>query len=1116
MTRERRLPPARKSLCVLLAALLALLVLPTHALCDVAPPEVRELARLFRAQRSPMPSFTEPFTTDLRQWGLLLPIDRHGMVLAGEGGTVPGAERLFVPGLLLRDGALSCRVRLSPGDEGYLMFRASDEADAAYQFVLSTRPGVPPAGFAKKHNLDQLYGGARVGHSYRVPVPSEAWVEVELFFQGPVLLALVGGEPAAYYDHAASREGSLSFYCGARPMALRDLAVHTFHDEEPPSPYGLSRPAPSRSSHTPGETPLLFAPGEGPPLAPRRGRDRLEEPPNQPLAWRRHLSTPDPRAPMAPIGADLPFLAGGIQPASAPEEHARLLGGRYSDPRGDVHVWRLEPDGRFFLDGEELLPLRDTDGLYWAQVPGDLHFQRALRSIADARVPARIRKHGLPWAPVRVRLVDYINATDTDHDFSEDPVLDGRSRILTLAGRSYRVTSARRWLSYFAFTARTDSPMRPHLLIAEAPNDRERYLTVHLQPPDGSGADPNYGIGTGTYTGRGLPCDNRAFNHALLFTPRSEGVRFTISRMPGEERRHATNGAAVSQVFLFALLDLPSERPNPVFPALDAGERALTLAVPSARALLRQCGADLDAPEATRELRAAGYRAFFHYLRFLGFTGVDLGVLDLDEESATPEYTGSHVLKGGVDRQIFSDFLPLAASAGIRVTPVIPPLPLSPQLFAGEAAARRGQAPGRPAIDEWAVINRGGRPGFSGSWPILDLLHPEAAAVALEWAREVAERFLAAGCQEVALRVDGDRGGCIPRAGRRLAEETGYSAADVRRFSCETGIVVPGNTPAERYAWLRENAWDRWLEWRCRTLQSHWLALRDSLRLLRDDSRLILKLAVPDRELARPEAWFEEKRVPRDLIRAHGVDLHAYVDDRSFLLERTLDVAYDRLRACLHRENSAALAAFDLQTEVAELYKGKAPSGVELSFAPWTEHGQHLGSEFFPRRGEHWGVSNMAPWGRWLFRPLTHALRHSNPHRISLSGEVFATAGREHDWRRFARAYRALPAVEPAPFAGKATLVPSGGTPAPTAPLPDDLLVRNYGRRIGIINDSAQARRIELRPRRAPMPGERWVDLATGLTLARGNGQPGVFQLELEPYDLRVLAILPDAPSRAR
>ena len=201
--------------------------------------------------------------------------------------------------------------------------------------------------------------------------------------------------------------------------------------------------------------------------------------------------------------------------------------------------------------------------------------------------------------------------------------------------------------------------------------------------------------------------------------------------MPGEERRHATNGAAVSQVFLFALLDLPSERPNPVFPALDAGERALTLAVPSARALLRQCGADLDAPEATRELRAAGYRAFFHYLRFLGFTGVDLGVLDLDEESATPEYTGSHVLKGGVDRQIFSDFLPLAASAGIRVTPVIPPLPLSPQLFAGEAAARRGQAPGRPAIDEWAVINRGGRPGFSGSWPILDLLHPEAAAVAL-------------------------------------------------------------------------------------------------------------------------------------------------------------------------------------------------------------------------------------------------------------------------------------------------------------------------------------------------------------------------------------------------
>ncbi|HPO71306.1 MAG TPA: hypothetical protein PLJ31_00975 [Armatimonadota bacterium] len=1114
MTREQRRPPARAFRRVLLAALLALLAWPARGVCDTAPDDLRELAHLFRAQRSSKPAFAEAFATDLRQWGLLLPFGRHGMVLAREGGTVPGADRLFVPGLLLRDGVLSCRVRLSPEDDAYLMFRASDEDDAAYQLVLSTRPGAPPVSFAKKHNLDQLYGGARVGHSYRASVPPEAWVEVELFFQGPVLLALVGGEPAAYYDHAASREGSLSFYGGARPLALRDLAVYTFHDEEPPSPYGLSRPAPA--FYVPGEPPLLLAPDASPPLAPRRGRDRLEESPGQAGTWRRPLSSPEPRTPVAPTGAGLPFLAGGILPAGVPDERARLPGGRFTDPRGDVHAWRLEPDGRFFLDGEEHIPLRDTDGLYWAQVPGDLHLQRALRSIADTRALARVRKHGLPWAPIRVRLVDYINATGTDHDFSEDPVLDGRSRVLTLAGRRYRVTSARRWLSYFAFTARTDSPMHPHLLLAEAPNDRERYLTVRIHPPDGSGAVPDYGTGTGTYTGREIPCDNRPFNHALLFTPRTERVRFTVSRMPGEERRHATNGAAVSQVFLFALLDLPAERPNPVFPELEAGERALTLAVPSARALLRQCGAGLDSPEASPEQRAAGYRAFFHYLRFLGFTGVDLGVLDLDEESATLEYPGSRVLAGGVDRQVFSHFLPLAASAGIQVTPVLPPLPLSPQLFAVEAGTRRGQVPGRGAIDEWAVINRDGRPGFAGSWPILDLLHPEAGAVALEWAREVAERFLEAGCQEVALRVDGDRGGCIPRAGRRLAEETGYSAANVRRFSCETGIVVPGDTPAECYAWLRENAWDHWLEWRCRALQSHWLALRDSLRLVREDSHLVLKLAVPDRDLARPDAWFEEKRAPRDLIRAHGIDPRLYADDRSFLLERTLDVAHDRLRACLHRENSAPLATFDLQKEVAELYKGKAPSGVELSFAPWTEHGQHLGSEFFPRRGDHWGVSNMAPWGRWLFRPLTHALRHNNPYRISLSGEVFATAGREHDWRRFARAYRALPAVEPAPFAGQVALVTAGGTPDPKAALPEDLLVRNYGVRIGIINDSPQPRRIELCPRRAPVPGERWVDLATGITLARGNGQPGAFQLELEPYDLRVLAILPDAPARAR
>ncbi|HPU00167.1 MAG TPA: hypothetical protein PLU39_20060, partial [Armatimonadota bacterium] len=91
MTREQRRPPARAFRRVLLAALLALLVLPARGVCDTAPDDLRELAHLFRAQRSSKPAFAEAFATDLRQWGLLLPFGRHGMVLAREGGTVPGA-----------------------------------------------------------------------------------------------------------------------------------------------------------------------------------------------------------------------------------------------------------------------------------------------------------------------------------------------------------------------------------------------------------------------------------------------------------------------------------------------------------------------------------------------------------------------------------------------------------------------------------------------------------------------------------------------------------------------------------------------------------------------------------------------------------------------------------------------------------------------------------------------------------------------------------------------------------------------------------------------------------------------------------------------------------------
>lgn len=1041
--------------------LCALLLLAAGRAPAAVPDDVRKVIADLEQQRDPAPVFEESFTGELRQWGDSLVPGPDGILLDRAQGTFAGARQIYVPGLLMRDGAISCELRLSPNDQGYLVFRCDEEDDNAYQLLITSRDdGSYVTGFVKKHALDQLYGGQQVGESYRAAYPAGQWLSVRLYMRDRTLAAAIDGEPAAYYDRADARDGSISLLAGSRGLGVRNLSVSVFQGGRPTSPYRLPR---SR--------------------------------------------TPLPCRPAAPFGISTYFPEIPCTPGGPPRVRADGVEGSLHAPDGE-HVWHLDDDGRFFYDGQEMIPLRDTNGLYFALVPGGVDEQRAIESICDQDVLNRIRLYGLPFPPVRVCLADYVNALGTDHDYGEEPVLGGRTRIFEANGRRYRATSCRRWLSYFAYTLHTDLPLQPHLVLAEAPNDRERNLCVRVQPPDGSGGDPDYGVGAGTFTGRGVPTNGRPFNQALLFTPRTNDVRLTISRMPAEENRDPNNGAAVDQIFLFTLIDSLSDVPNPVL-SPPAAERTLSLAVPSARALLRQCGAWLETPGATREQRSAGYRAFLHLLRFLGFNGLDLGMVDVEGRGAVAQYAGSHALPQEFDYGVFSDLLPLAEQTGIRVTPVVPPLPASPD--AGRLC----------------LFGRDDGICRAGGFPILDLLQPGGQDLLSGVLDEIADRCRnSKAVRDLALEVDGNVGGCIPRAGSLRAEEVGYGAADLTRFAQETGIRVPAGSGQEAYEWLRANAWERWIDWRCQALFSDWLRCRSRLQAARPDWRLVLKLAVPDREFARTEAWFREHALVSDLMRANGFDPRLFRDTQGVVLQPAMEVGYDRVCNIRRREHGSELDAYSSQPGLLARFRSAEETAVTLSLAPWEEYGARPGSEFYPRKGGSWGASTMTPWGRWLFRPLTRALREYNPARISVSDAEFATAGREGDWRAFARAYRALPAVEPAPLEGEAHLSPLP-RPAVLPDLPGDLLVRQYGDRIGILNDSDQPHRVELRPLRSLQPGERWVDLATGCTLARGEAPApagpdialkparrtppaSTLIVEMDAYDLHTLAVMPD------
>lgn len=388
--------------------LISLLFLAFPLLATAEPsPQAYALLERLQAERAAAPVFAESFRNDLRQWGLSTPLGDGGMILDRTAGSVPGVRQLFIPGLSISNGVITCEVRLEENDQGYIAFRVDDDRDKCYQLRLST--GGEASAFLKKHNLDQLYGGGAVGETYTNFFPPHQWLSVAIYCWDNSLLATVDGQMAAYYDQAEGGSDGICCFQGAGPLAVRNLNVSLFGDDKPTAPYKQER-------------------AKGVP--------------------------PEPRIPAPPTGVPDTFATTPSLYLLPPRSDANVVSGIVPGARGTRHTWRLDAGNRFSLDGEALVPLRDTDGVYFAQVPEDVLRQRAVESLRDDALLARIRRDGLPFLPVRVRLVDYINPLATDHEFSEEPMLGGRSRILTLCGRRYRVTASRRWLSYFAYTAR--------------------------------------------------------------------------------------------------------------------------------------------------------------------------------------------------------------------------------------------------------------------------------------------------------------------------------------------------------------------------------------------------------------------------------------------------------------------------------------------------------------------------------------------------------------------------------------------------------------------------------------------------------------------------------------
>lgn len=303
------------------------------------------------------------------------------------------------------------------------------------------------------------------------------------------------------------------------------------------------------------------------------------------------------------------------------------------------------------------------------------------------------------------------------------------------------------------------------------------------------------------------------------------------------------------------------------------------------------------------------------------------------------------------------------------------------------------------------------------------------------------------------------------------AKMAGYSAWNVAQFAAASGVSVPDETNA--YTWLSADPvkWKAWLDYRCRSTVQFWARMADEVRAVRADWKLHIITDLPAEVPATNVQWPgpddpAAAATAKELLRAHGFDPTLWSGDEAsgLVVERTMMTDADEFWAKWGPPwgtNPSRYRDFHEQTSVLPLYSNTAAGGDgEVVTSVYSNYWE---TPFWPQGefgiladGSGLRTVTASQGSRGMFRALCFAMRRANSTTLSLMAWDRATLGHEHDVRRFAAAYRALP-IAPAKVAaqldlGYATLTAVTATASPD--IGDDLWFASFGdHHLAVMND---------------------------------------------------------------
>lgn len=655
----------------------------------------------------------------------------------------------------------------------------------------------------------------------------------------------------------------------------------------------------------------------------------------------------------------------------------------------------------------------------------------------------------------------------------------GKCRMGELGGVKYLEAGARR-NDRFALRLHFETNTPLHCIEIDYPDDGSRTMDIIVQRSRNEYSD--YTMQVGRYGGLEVPTSGKMLTHRCLYWTTAEDA--TLIAMTAR----ADSPAAIAAVRVYAVESgaLPST------PVLGGGGRAgerrhlgSYWEDPSINSDYGVNSATAGSLDTLIDRKAA-------YMKFLGedtfaYPGCFYQGL-VAHDTYNPRSHSRHFLQAWCEK---------FDREGLRVVPTVnqQTIPFKDGVVTRKTMSDGSLHPTAIAIHDTGKPNWG---GWHGTPPYFCILHPDVRRELMR----VVDALVADGAGHPSFA-----GICFHLANVNWlwwgSIESGYNDYCIDAFERATGVKVPVDRKdpmrGKAYAqWLKANAYEKWVQWRCDVLTGIYSAVAKRLAAARPDLKLWLN-ACPSYRMTSPDytapGYFER------FLREAGLDAAG--------LQRRIPniVIGQTLAPCNRRKLVADLPLSSEQKERVDAVMDSADyyplfrpaSSAWLNLHDWyweNPVGRDAGTERLSCEWLNempWRVSTLQASGRNAMKYYAVPFLHNDIQGISCGGFLEGTYGMEDMMAAFAQAFRALPAVKFPTIAEKGKVVLRGA--------------RAEGRSwFYVVNADGMPASVEV-----AVPAKT-VDLVTRKRIGAAEGMRRV-AIRLEPYEFRSYAAPEGLPS---